>query len=124
MANSLKNKVGKILKIKESTSGNNAGVTGEFTEIFKLAKAYFLQETLAPLRKVKHKIVQAILAVMFLGIGFFLLLIAVLRVLQSETGSLFNGNESFAPYLITFFAGIILAAGLGWYVLRNLRGKS
>ncbi len=122
MPNFLKNKLGKIKNAGGDSSGNK--FPGDFGEILQMVKAYFLQETLAPLRKVKHKIIQTVLAILFLGIGFFLLLLAILRVLQSETGALFGGNESFAPYLITFFAGLALAGSLAWYVLQNLRGKN
>jgi len=116
-------------KIKEKTEAitetviPNDPISKDITAILKMAKAYFVQETLLPLRKIKYKVIYALVGSLLVGIGFFLLLLAVLRVLQTETGSLFQGNESFAPYLITFIAGIFLIASASLYGLHAFKEK-
>ena len=55
-----------------------------------------------------------------LGMGVGLLLLAVLRFFQSETGSTFTGHLSWVPYVIMFVVSLVLAgaAMAGWSMTR------
>jgi hypothetical protein len=57
---------------------------------------------------------------LLLGMGVSLLLLGGLRALQTETGTTFTGNWSWAPYLIVVVAG---AALIGLALLRITRRK-
>jgi hypothetical protein len=48
------------------------------------------------------------------GLGAVIMLIGVLRVLQTETGTVFDHDWSFAPYLLTAVAGVALVALVVW----------
>lgn len=69
-------------------------------ELLELLRAYALQETVEPLKKLGAYLgwgaggsVLMSLGVFFLGLGF-------LRVLQTQTGDTFDDAWSWAPYLI------------------------
>ena len=83
-----------------------------FGEIFDLVKAYGRQETLDPLKGAGRWLGLGLAGSLLLVIGSLELILALLRALQTETGSSFGGNLSWLPYLITiaiagFVAGIL-----------------
>ena len=64
-----------------------------------------IQETVTPLKTVGRTLLFGSIAAVLLGIGTVLLLLAVLRVLQTETGTAFAGTWSWVPYPITGAVG-------------------
>jgi hypothetical protein len=90
------------------------------SELWELTVAYAKQETIDPLRGLGRFLSAGIGGAVFLGIGVSLLLLSGLRALQTETGSTFTGNLSWAPYLIAVAAGLVL---IGLAVLRVSRRK-
>jgi hypothetical protein len=80
-------------------------------ELWQLVVAYFKQETIEPLKGLLRFLLWGTIGSFCLGIGAVLLLIGLLRVLQTETGDALDGTLSFLPYVIVLVvAGII--AGL------------
>ena len=75
-------------------------------ELWRLVLAYLKQETLEPIKGLGRFLLWGTMGSFALGIGFVLVLLAFLRFLQTETGDVFDGNWSWAPYLI-----VVLAAG-------------
>jgi hypothetical protein len=87
-------------------------------ELIKLVVDYLKQETLTPLSGLGKFLIFGITGSIALALGVILLLLAVLRVLQTETGA-FHGNLSWIPYLIvTVLAGGIIALA-AWRVGRG-----
>lgn len=82
------------------------------TELWDLVRAYAKQQTIEPIKGLARYAAFGIAGSLLLGTGVVLLVLAVLRVLQEETGSALDGNLSFAPYLLTLLvcAGVIGAA--------------
>lgn len=80
------------------------------TELWALTKAYARQETVAPLKGVVRYLAWGLLGALALGTGVILLMLAGLRALQTETGSTFTGNWSWAPYVIVLAVGSVLIA--------------
>lgn len=80
------------------------------TELYELARAYAVQETIDPLRGLGRFLSFGVLGALLLGAGTSLLLLGGLRALQTETGSTFQGNWSWAPYLIVTVGGLVLIA--------------
>lgn len=80
------------------------------TELWELASTYARQETIDPLKGLGRFIGYGVGGAIALGIGVALLLLAGLRVLQTETGTTFTGNLSWAPYLIVVAVGLALIA--------------
>jgi len=90
-------------------------------DVIDLVKAYAKQETLGPLQGTARWLGFGLLGSVLLMIGGLSLTLALLRVLQEETGSRFTGNWSWAPYLITFVAlGIVIGVLVSRITKRSL----
>lgn len=74
---------------------------GSFSDIIETVKAYALQETVDPLRGALRFIGFGLLGGLFITLGAGLLLLSLLRFLQTRDLGAFHGNWSFVPYLIT-----------------------
>lgn len=88
-------------------------------DILDLVKAYARQETVEPLQGVGRWVAMGLAGSVLLMIGGISLTMAMLRVLQEETGSTFTGNLSWAPYALTLGAAIIIIALLGWRITKR-----
>ena len=73
-------------------------------DFFDLVKAYARQETLEPLKGAGRWVGFGIAGSLVLIVGSVTLMLAMLRVLQEETGSTFTGNLSWLPYTLTLLA--------------------
>jgi hypothetical protein len=82
-------------------------------ELKDLVVAYFKQETLDPLKALGRYLGFGVAGALLLGTGVFFLAMGGLRALQTETGSTFTGNWSWAPYGIVV-AALLATAGLAW----------
>lgn len=92
------------------------------TDAVNLMKAYAREELLGPLRGAGRWLALGVAGSSALAVGVVLLLLALLRALQSETGSAFSGNLSWVPYLITVAALVVVIALLiGRVKKRGLR---
>lgn len=80
------------------------------SELWELTTTYAKQETIDPLKGLGRFLGYGVGGAIALGIGVVLLLLSGLRALQTETGSTFTGNLSWAPYLIVVAAGLVLIA--------------
>jgi hypothetical protein len=78
-------------------------------ELRDLIVAYVRQETVTPIKSLGRYILFGLAGALLLGLGVVLLGVGVLRLLQTETGSTFHGDWSWAPYGIVFVA--LLAGG-------------
>ena len=91
-------------------------------ELWQLVLTYFKQETIEPLKGIGRFLLWGTLGSFALGIGALLLLLAGLRALQTETGGAFDGNWSWAPYLIVL-VGAGLVAGISASRIKRLPGR-
>lgn len=89
-------------------------------DFYDLLKRYARQELVDPLRPIPRWIGFGVLGSLLLMIGSVSLTIATLRVLQEETGSIFGGNLSWAPYAITLL-GVIVVLGL---LVRQIKKRT
>lgn len=87
-----------------------------FKDVMDLAVAYVKQETVEPLRGIGRFLGFGIAAMVFFGAASVLLLLAVLRALQNETGEHFTGSLTWVPYMLTFVVAVIIAAFAGWAI--------
>lgn len=78
-------------------------------ELTDLLKTYAKQETVDPLKGLAKFVGFGLGAAIVGGAGVILLLIGVLRLLQTETGPHFTGHLTWLPYLITLVVALILA---------------
>lgn len=79
-------------------------------ELKDLVVTYAKQETLEPLKGLKKFIGFGLGGALLLGTGVFFLAMGALRALQTQTGTTFTGNWSWAPYLIVVVSLALLAA--------------
>jgi hypothetical protein len=85
-----------------------ARLRGRTQDATTLVRTYLLQETVDPLRQLGRYVVAGAIGSLFIGIGVLMLLIALLRLLQGETGA-FDGNLSWLPYLIVIVVAALVA---------------
>jgi hypothetical protein len=86
-----------------------------------LVKRYFLQETVEPLSRIGRTVGYGLGGALLLAIGLTLSLVAFLRLLQQETGTVFAGNWSWVPYALTTLLAVALIGILGVVASRGLR---
>lgn len=78
------------------------------TEVFGLVRDYAKQETVAPLKGLLAYVKWGLVGSLLLAIGITELVIAVLRLVQSEWASVFDGRWSFVPYIVTLVVASIV----------------
>lgn len=80
-----------------ATSGVDDASVGE---VIDLVKAYAKQETLAPLKGAGRWLGYGIAASLCLSLGLVLLALGILRFIQTQWATVFDGAWSFVPYVI------------------------
>ena len=96
-------------------------VTETLQELLDLLKAYAQQETLDPLKALGAYLAWGALGAVMLATGVFFVALSALRALQTETGSTFQGNWSWVPYLIVAL-GVAAVIGLAaWRITHGSR---
>lgn len=79
-------------------------------ELVEFVKAYAKQETVGPLKGAGRWIGFGAAGAVCLGLGLSLLLLGLLRLLQSEWGWTQSQGHSWLPYLIVLVACVALLA--------------
>lgn len=82
---------------------------------------YVKQETLDPLKGLGRFVLFGVLGSVAMAVGLVILSIALLRVLEGETGTTFTGDWTWVPYLI---CAVVLMAVAGLAVFAMIRGKA
>jgi H+/Cl- antiporter ClcA len=80
-----------------------------------LTVRYVQEETIDPVKDLGRYAAFGCLGSFFVGLGSLLLLVGVLRILQTETGT-FQGNLSWVPYLIVILLGLGILALVAWRI--------
>jgi predicted cobalt transporter CbtA len=70
--------------------------------------AYVKHQTLSPLTGFFRAILVGVVGSVLVATGFAFLVVGLLRLLQDETGTTFQGHLSWLPYLLTLVAASIL----------------
>lgn len=113
-----------------ASSVNNGGSrhdpASQFGDLKDLLVGYAKQETVDPIKGLGRFVGYGIGAMLLIGIGAIELTIALLRLLQTETGSPLTGHWSWVPYLIT----LLVASGVAYASIKAIgrtsakKGKS
>ena len=109
---------------KSSPSGARRSVAGSGGEVVQLVIDYAKQETLGPLKGLMRFVLFGVSGSVALSVGVVVLLVALLRALQTETGSTFSGKLSWLPYLISAGAAVMVAALAAWRVTKGAAARS
>ena len=89
------------------------------TELWELSVAYAKQETVDPLKGLTRFLGYGLSGSLALGFGAVLLLLSLLRGLQTETSTTFTGNLSWIPYVIVVMTAALLVALVMWRVVKR-----
>ena len=93
--------------------GDPTDIPAHAQDLWQLVVAYVKQETVEPVRGVGRFLAFGLAGSALLGLGFVVVFLGLLRLLQDETGDAFRGHLKFVPYLITLVAtGAIAGAAL------------
>lgn len=104
-----------------ATTGTDKSVPEVVSELWSLAVDYAKQETIDPLKGLGRYLGFGIAAAATIGIGMVLLAVGALRALQTETGSTFTGNLSWAPYAIVLAGSIIVLGVVGAIITKGTK---
>jgi predicted cobalt transporter CbtA len=85
-------------------------------DAFQLTVDYVKQETIEPLKGLGRFLYMGIAGSFCLAFGFLLLLLGVLRLLQSETGTTLTGHWSWVPYAAVFLLGLAVIGVSVWRI--------
>jgi len=101
----------------EKQAKADGGFLSDVSDLWQLVVAYFKQETIEPIKGLQRFVGFGLAGSLAVGLGGVLLILGLLRLLQTETGDAFDGNFSFVPYVITLVAagagaGLAIKAGM------------
>jgi hypothetical protein len=91
------------------------------SELWTLTVDYAKQEIKDPLTGLVSYVAWGVATMVLVGIGSVLLAVGALRALQTETGSTFTGNLSWAPYGIVLAGSIVVLGLVGALIMRGRR---
>lgn len=103
--------------------GSRASKGSQASELIELLIAYLKQETVGPISRLGRYVIFGLAGSASIAAGVVLLMVGVLRLLQSETGSAFGGHLSWLPYLISAVLGMLVVsiAAIGIMKKRDTR---
>ena len=94
----------------------NHGLRHAGDDAFQLTVDYLKQETIEPLRGLGRFLYMGIAGSFFLAGGILLILVGVLRLLQTETGTALTGDWSWVPYAVVIVLGLMVIAVAVWRI--------
>jgi hypothetical protein len=95
--------------------------TASVGEVIDTVKAYAKQETVEPLKRAGKYVGYGAAGGLLTGIGVSLLLLGLLRFVQSEWSRSAEGRLSWLAYLITFAAVLVLGGSSMWFANRQIK---
>ena len=102
----------RAIRVRTRSSGTDKSVPQVVSELWNLSVDYAKQEIRDPLKGLGTYLAWGSAGMLLIGMGSVLLAIGALRALQTETGSMFTGSLSWAPYFIVLLGAVaVLAAG-------------
>ena len=82
----------------------------EVGDLLDTVKTYAVQETVGPLKGGFKAMALGLAGVFCLGLGIIIMLVGILRVLQTETDAFHGDLMSVLPYLIVFVVALATIA--------------
>ena len=99
----------------QSDNGSH-GLRHAGDDAFQLTVDYLKQETIEPLRGLGRYLYMGIAASFFAAFGILLILIGVLRLLQTATGTALHGDWSWVPYAVVIVLGLMVIGVAVWRI--------
>jgi hypothetical protein len=108
------------IKVTGKKSGEpDKSVPQVASELWTLTVDYAKQEIKDPVRGLGSYLLWGSVSMLLIGIGMVLLAIGGLRALQTETGSMFTGSLSWAPYGIVLVGALFVLGVVGFVMTRG-----
>ena len=85
-------------------------VPGSVGEVVELVKTYAKQETLGPLKGAGHWLAFGAAGAALVGLGLSIVILGVVRVIQTEWDAADGGTWSWIPYLVGIILCVAFAA--------------
>ncbi len=92
----------------QSETGKDRGPKESATEIFGLVRDYAKQETVEPLKGLVSYLKWGLIGSLLVAIGVVELVIAILRAVQAEGGTVLDGRWSFVAYFATLVVATVV----------------
>jgi Putative Actinobacterial Holin-X, holin superfamily III len=92
------------------------GIRGAGDDALNLTIEYLKQETIEPLTGLGRFLVWGVAGSLAIAVGILLILLAILRVMQEETGTALTGNWSWVPYFVVSVLGLGVAGVAAWRI--------
>ena len=102
---------------KGARSAKSKSIGETVNDLVELLKTYAKQETLDPLKRLGRYLGFGVGGSVLITTGLVFLMLSLLRVLQTETGSTFTGSWSWAPYVIV----VVVTAGVAAIFLSFIK---
>lgn len=102
---------------------DDQSITEVLTDLKDLTISYAKQETVDPLKGLGRYVGLGVAGSLLLSIGVTEVAVALLRLLQTHTGSTFTGNLSWIPYVITIVFLAAVAALSLWTITKYERAR-
>ncbi len=103
----------------EAAGRTRRGVSAAGGDFVRLVVDYAKQETLGPVKGLARFVAFGVFGSIALSVGVVVLLVALLRLLQTETGTTFGDKLSWLPYVITAGAALLVAGLAGWRITKG-----
>ena len=100
----------------DDASNGSHGLRHAGDDAFQLTVDYLKQETIQPLRGLGRYLYMGIAGSFFLAFGILVILIGVLRLLQTETGTALKGDWSWVPYAVVIVLGLMVIGVAVWRI--------
>jgi len=97
-------------------SKGGGGVRRAGDEAFRLTLDYLKQEALDPLKGLGRFLAWGLAGSLAIAVGILLVLVGILRILQSETGTALTGDWSWVPYFSVSLLGVGVAVVAAWRI--------
>lgn len=94
---------------RETTRAAGKGIPTLASELWQLVVTYVKQETVVPIKGLARFVGFGLAGSTVLSLGLVLLVLGLLRALQTETDTTFAGDWSWAPYVITLVSCALVA---------------
>ena len=109
---------------RDDPKSNDKSLPGEAQDLFQLVVGYAKQETIDPVRNLGRFVGYGMAGALLGSLGAVFLLLGGLRLLQTETGSAFDGSLTWIPYVLVLIVSGAIAGGALKARTRGQRGSN
>ena len=108
---------------RDDPKSSDKSLPAEAQDLFQLVVGYAKQETLDPIKNLGRFVGYGMAGALLGSLGVVFLLLGGLRLLQTETGSAFDGKLTWIPYVLVLIVSGAIAGGALKARNRGQRGR-